>query len=483
MRPALAAALLASTLLATPAAAATLVNRLVVPGDATDGSGLTGGPNANRLGGFFSDLVFDRPTGAFYGLIDRGPGGGVIPYQTRVQRFGLTVDPATGAISGFTPQAAPLFRDQGGSFNGLNPALLNGSPGLLGRSLDPEGFVVARNGNFFVSDEYGPSVKEFRPDGTLVRTFTTPGNLIPREASGALNFVAGRGTIATGRQDNRGFEGLAISPDGSTLYAMLQAPLIEEGASNEGRRSRNLRIVAFDTATGVSTQQFIYRLEDRADINARIPGTADDFGPNAQGRNIGISAIVAINDTEFLVIERDNRGVGNEDPTGAAPVGSKRVFRIDISGATDVSAISLAGSNALPAGVTPVGKTLVLDIADALAQAGQIIPEKFEGLAIGPQLASGLYSLLIGTDNDFSVTQTGAGTQFDVCASTTASTQVTIGDPCPAGQALIPTYLYAFTIDLPGFVPQLREVPAPAALGLFGVALLGLAALRRRRAG
>lgn len=478
MRIALAAALLAASALAAPhATAASLVNTLVIPGDATDPSGLTGGPNANRLGGFFSDLYFDRPTGTYYGLADRGPGGGVITYQTRVQRFGLTVNPTTGAISGFTPQTAPLFRDNLANFNGLNPRLLNGNAGILGRSLDPEGFVLARNGNFFVSDEYGPSVKEFRPDGTLVRTFTTPSNLLPRDSSGNLNFVDNRSVITTGRQDNRGFEGLAISPDGSKLYAMLQDPLVNEGASNDGRRSRNLRIVQFDTATGNATAQFIYQLEDRADINSRIPGTSNDFTATQQGRNIGISAIIALNDTQFLVLERDNRGVGVEDATGAAPVGSKRVFQIDIAGATDVSAISLAGANSLPSGVTPVSKTLVLDIAAELTAAGQIIPEKFEGLTIGPRLTSGLYSLLIGTDNDFSVTQTGGGTQFDVCSD---GTQVAIGSACPSGAALIPSFLYAFTIDLPGYVPQLREVPAPAALGLFGAGLLGLMALRRR---
>ena len=63
-------------------------------------------------------------------------------------------------------------------FNCLNPNLLNRNFSNLGKSQDPEGFVVAPNGNFYISDEYGPSVREFRPDGSFAREFTAPSNLV-----------------------------------------------------------------------------------------------------------------------------------------------------------------------------------------------------------------------------------------------------------------------------------------------------------------
>ena len=40
---------------------------------------------------------------------------------------------------------------------------------------------------------------------------------------------------------------------------------------------------------------------------------------------------LAINDVEFLVLERDNRGIGVDDPAGARAVGSKRVFKIRLT--------------------------------------------------------------------------------------------------------------------------------------------------------
>ena len=75
--------------------------------------------------------------------------------------------------------------------------------------------------------------------------------------------------------------------------------------------------------------------------------------------------IIALDATRFLVLERDNRGMGIENspaPDNSGRVGSKRVFVIDITGATDVSSISLAGTNTLPANVTPFNKTLFFDI-------------------------------------------------------------------------------------------------------------------------
>jgi hypothetical protein len=298
--------------LTAPVSAISLKSILIVSGSAIDKtplSGKRGGANINRLGGFGSDLFYDRKANVFYGLVDRGPGGGTIPYSTRVQKFTLDINPATGEAKNFKLLDTIVFRMGPAPFNGLDP-----KGGNLGLSHDPEGFVVAPNGHFYVSDEYGPSVYEFMPDGMFVRAFRPPDNIVPRDAAG-VNFSASSSVmVVRGRQRNRGFEGLAISPDGTKVFGLLQDPLADEGSVDPactmacapaGRFSRNIRMIAYNTATGESTAQYIYQLENLADVNARVP--SNRFGSNAQGVNIGISALTAISDHEFLALERDNR--------------------------------------------------------------------------------------------------------------------------------------------------------------------------------
>ncbi len=404
------------------------------------------GANFNRFG-FYSDLVYDKSSNTWLALSDRGPGGGVLDYATRVQRIIVPTNRATGVINQPIVFRTILFKDANGVLlNGLNPTLLNGNKSILGASFDPEGIAVGAGGKIYVADEYGPSVYEFDASGQVIRSFITPANLKPLEASGINNYVDGRPTVATGRQDNRGFEGLAINPSGTKLYAVMQDPLLNEGSSNDGRRSRNVRVVEFDIASGQSTAQFACQLESRTTLNAIDSSTADDFSSTQQGRSIGLSAIHALSDTEFLMLERDNRGLGVD--LTLAPL-HKRIYRINLQGASNVKNISFAGSDSLPVGVVPVQKTAEYDLLAVLKAQGIKVPEKIEGLAIGPRLSDGRYQVLVGTDNDYSVTQSGSGEQFDVCvnALTNARTQVALDAACPAGSALIPGYLMSFAVD------------------------------------
>jgi hypothetical protein len=464
---------LASALVALPSAAPaaiTFVGKYEIAADATDRSGepVSGGQNRLSIG---SDWVFSG--GRFYGITDRGPGGGVLDFTPRVHELTLDLDPLTGAVSGHNLLRTTLLRDTDGSaLTGLNPLLASGNKGVLGKSFDSEGFVLLRNGNYLLADEYGPSVFEFDRTGRKVRAFETPANLVPVRNS-QVNYVD---TPNTGRQDNRGFEGITVSQDGTKAFAIMQDPLRNEGTP-DGRSARFLRIVEFDIASGQSTAQYAYELESIDSINQR---TGDDFTSAQQGRNIGVSSITALADGSFLVIERDNRGLGVEE-NGADPleIGTKRVFRIRLDGATNIENTVLTGG-ALPPDTQAVSKELWLDVQAALKEAGLDSVEKLEGLTFGPQLSDGSLALYIVSDNDFSVTQNSSNVQFDVCAKPgVESVQVALGSACPDGFALIPTTIYAFRVDGPQAVGVVPE-PATWAMMIGGFALVG-AALRRRR--
>ncbi len=85
----------------------------------------------------------------------------------------------------------------------------------------------------------------------------------------------------------------------------------------------------------------------------------------------------------------------------------------------------------LIAAAGPTGKVTkdpvpFLDLAaGTLTELGNKVPEKWEGLAIGPRLKDGSYVLVTGTDNDYSVTQNATGQQFD------AYFRVSDADPYP----------------------------------------------------
>ena len=132
-----------------------------------------------------------------------------------------------------------------------------------------------------------------------------------------------------------------------------------------------------------SIAQYVYRLEPQAAVLGRITaagGTGTDTDPR-QGRNIGVSAIVAINVSEFLVLERDNRGIGVENPTGVpgalGVTGSKRIFKVSIpSNVTDVTSIPLSR---LGLTNTTTGVTIVPLAKQELAPFIDLVPDTQSG--------------------------------------------------------------------------------------------------------
>lgn len=442
-------------------AAPSFVNGITIPATTIDATGVVGA-NAGRVG-FFSDIYYDPNRNEWWGLSDRGPGGGTLSYETRVQRFTLDVNPVTGAISSFRiAQTVKFTRPDGSAFNGLAPSPTT----TLGNALDPEGFVVnPHTGHFYVSDEYGPSLYEFDRNGVFVRAFDTPAALVPK--TGGVDDFAGTANT-TGRRSNRGFEGLAISADGSKVYAMLQSSMVDEGGADGVMN----RIVQFDTASYHAEHQFAYRMDTAS-----------------QGR--GISALVALNDTEFLVLERNNRGLGI-GTTLTSP--SKVVYGIDITGADDVTDTPL--SNAFAGHAVTKGATPFINLAaNTLAELNGKTPEKWEGLAIGPKLADGSYLILAGTDNDYSVTQNTSSVQFDVYSdyngtevwcpidtTTGCQTPAGVATALPGGYRLIPGVLHAYKASAADLAGYTAPVPEPGTWALMGLGLAGLGwQVRRRR--
>ncbi len=369
----------------------TLIGKGTVDGTALDKSGLKGnicqaGNPTNCVpkaifGGFGSDITYTGYKNIFLAAPDRGPFDGLtdIPYLDRVHFLQITTN--SGApfpnIQTALLDTLPLKNKYGNIFVGAAGAF-GGNLEFATLRFDPEGIRVGPNGTFFISDEYGPFVFEFDRLGRLLRRIAIPSKFfIANPSSDPTTELLNN---SSGRQANRGMEGLAISPDGRTLFGIMQNALLQDNGLNPGTTDRlglNNRILQIDLVTG-ETREYVYKLD-------------------AINRGQGVSEILAINNQEFLVIERDNRSNLQSPPQ--APT-RKTIYKINLTGATDVSGIASLPAGALPTGVIPVSKTLFIDLLDPVFNLTPTIAEKIEGLAWGEDLDDGRHLLYVVSDND-----------------------------------------------------------------------------------
>lgn len=199
---------------------------------------------------------------------------------------------------------------------------------LTGFDLDPESMVLAPDGSFWISEEFGPFLLHVAADGRLLEPpLPVPGVRSPQNPF--LDLAGGprpeRPTLAA----SRGFEGLAISPDGDSLYALL------EGAVT-GDEAQDLRIYVFRVAARKFDDDVLrLRLEapaQQVDLTKLVDPRGRRVYPDATAPPAGplaIGELKAVNDHQFLLIERDNLGDDERAPR------FKKVFLLDLAGAAD----------------------------------------------------------------------------------------------------------------------------------------------------
>jgi hypothetical protein len=373
----------------------TLIGKGLVSASALDKSGLTGNicqaavpancVSKSIFGGFGSDLAYTGHDNVFIAAPDRGPFDGLtdVPYVDRFHFLHITTN-----LDAPFPNIQTVLLDTRTLKNESNQAFVGAAGAFVVNNdfatlrLDPEGIRVGANGTFYISDEYGPYLFEFDRQGHLLRRLALPSRFaIVNPSSDPNAELLGN---SAGRQGNRGMEGLAISPDGRFLFGMMQNALLQDHGLTPGTTDRlglNNRILKVDVLTG-ETHEYVYVLE-------------------AINRGQGVCELLAINDHEFLVVERDNRSNLQSPPQ--APT-RKKIYKIDLTPATDVSGIDSLPAGALPVGVVPVTKTLFIDLLDPVFNLTPTIAEKIEGLAWGPDLGDGRHVLYVISDNDLSPT-------------------------------------------------------------------------------
>jgi endonuclease/exonuclease/phosphatase family metal-dependent hydrolase len=236
--------------------------------------------------------------------------------------------------------------------------------------LDPEALALTADGPLFVASEgvphrgINPLIGRFGLDGSFKGALGLPEHFLP-DAGGTR-----------GVRDNLAFEGLAVSPDGSRLFAAAENALIQDGPAADLGVASPARILEIELSTGRPVAEYLYEVEPVPDE----PRPANAFRTN------GISEILALDNQRLLVVERAfSVGVGNR----------VRLYHVDLSGATNIRDIDSVRDMDGPKPV-PVVKTLVADVGEL-----GVVPDNIEGMALGPGLADGRRLLVLIADNNF----------------------------------------------------------------------------------
>lgn len=262
---------------------------------------------------------------------------------------------------------------------------------LTGADLDPEAFQIVGD-RIVIGDEFGPyiavadlatgrllALHETVRDGALLRS-------PDHHAMRLGNPDRARRPAALGPElaRSRGFEGMALSPDGATLYPLLEGPVWDAEAGDwerlpDGRVALPLLEMAAATRTWTG-RSWVYPLED--------PRHAiGDFN--------------MIDATRGLVIERDGGqgdaeracGAGQTEGCFRNPAAFKRIYMIDMAGVAPGEP------------VRKVGYVDLLDIADPDGRARQGARDDgrftFPFVTVESVDRVGATTIIVGNDNNF----------------------------------------------------------------------------------
>jgi len=324
---------------------------------------------------------------------------------------------------GFPP--LPVATYTGNGFGGAGPG---------GRriSIDSEGLALdTRDGGFWISDEYGPYIYKFSAKGRMELAIQPPQAYLPRR-NDTISFSSDTPPLynpdeapipedtETGRADNQGLEGLTVSPDGKTLYALMQSALDQEGGP-EKQTKQPARMIAYD----VSAEKPIYIHE----WVVMLPKYFDYTSSHASKANkvAAQSEIHQLPTGDFLVLARDS-GFGRGQDESLSVYRHADVFSVldkkanatDLKGLNDydTSTGAIASSEGvLNSDITPAEYCPFLDfnvntelgkfrLHNGGPQDEWLLNEKWESLALVPAGGGNEYFLISFSDNDF-VTQDG----------------------------------------------------------------------------
>jgi hypothetical protein len=272
--------------------------------------------------------------------------------------------------------------------------------------VDSEGIVIdPRDSSFWIADEYLPSVLHVSKRGEILSRIVPAG--LAYSPPGVSVVAAFPAIVGSNFRPNRGFEGIAISPDGKSLYTLLQSAMQNGSSTNNSRAVRVFKLDISRPHAPAVVAEWVHRLD----------GTQS---PSVDRR---ISALIWAGRDKLLVEERD-------DVTPATAF--TKLFRTDFRNATNILGTAWDSTATSPTleenfklttpttdanscdavgGVNPGCKTAWFDVAGALTASG-FTNGKVEGAATVRLGHKTLVAVL--NDNDFNVDGTTIDEKLEI---------------------------------------------------------------------
>lgn len=272
--------------------------------------------------------------GTFWTLSDNGFGSKANSSDSMLFLHQLKFDWATGKVE----VVKNLFLSDPDKKSPF-PIVLEGAEKryLTGADFDIESIQPVADG-FWLGEEFGPYLLKFDTEGRLTDVFSASVDGKPvLSPDNPLLSVPANPTAkmpAFNLKRSGGFEGLAMSKDGSKLYGLLEGALYQDDGKMESVDGHTaIRVIEFDTASKSWTgRSWLYPFEDKG---------------------VSIGDFNMLDDSTALVIERDN-GAGTKDKACAdpkqpkadcfeAPAELKRIYKIEFNDANVGKAVRKIG--------------------------------------------------------------------------------------------------------------------------------------------
>ena len=334
--------------------------------------------------------------------------------NAQVNTTGLDPTSTTGTVFGTT---VPYVTNYTGLGTPTSPAASTFPINRL--TLDSEALVLRPDGSGYIGDEYGANVYYFNSSKQITGVITPPAAVQPHTPAGTLNFNS---TVVptNGRRNNQGMEGVAISPDGTRLFTLLQSATMQDSATGTAANRRVTRFMVYDVSGNATPSAPL------AEYALVLPTfTANGLG-GAVNTAAAQSDMIALDDHRLLILSRDGNGQGQPN---ANPSVYKSILLVDLSVGTPTNFAGTArdaeggllttAPGVLDPAITPLTYVEALNMLNStqlakfnidldLGGASQVtqltLSEKWESMSLVPAndpLNPNDYFLFLGNDNDF----------------------------------------------------------------------------------